>query len=743
MKLFVLFFLLAVTTNTQAQNSISKVLAITTSVNETNGTISLKWNKIPSATSYVISKKLRKDSAWKNIDTAIGNSDTTFTDLVTNKLIGYEYQIVTRGATPSASGCVYAAINLPANHYTGKLIVLIDSAYINYCSQEIKQYLIDIIKEGWSYNLKYISRTSSVINVKRIIKTMYEQDAANTKGVFILGHIAIPYSGEIYPDGHANHHGAWPTDGFYTDTSTTEWTDTLVNIATASRAENRNIPGDGKFDQWAINPTQVRLFVTRVDLYDMPAINTNDSLLIKNYLQKDHAYRSLQNKFRMRALVDDNFGYFSGEAFAQNGYRNGVNLLGKDSVMDGDYFTFMNSLDKSYLWSYGCGAGTYISAGGIGSTSNFQSSNVKSVFTMLFGSYFGDWDNSNNFLRAPLASNSSILTNCWAGRPNWFFHAMGLGECIGFSAYAQIKTPGIYFPSNYGSDFVHNELLGDPTLKMYMYDPPHNIVLTNTVPAIANVSWSPSNDAGVTGYYIYRTSSLSTPFILLNATPVITLSYLDNSASLGKNIYMIRAVKTQSTISSGTFSNLSAGVIDSITLQTTLPIQLLEFVLKNNGCNINLEWHVAQQQNVHHYEVLYSTDGIEYKSLGKVDATNASNYIIVHDQVCKIYPGKTIFYKLKTVDANGSYSFSNVLTAKIKGAQNISIFENPVNEYITINGLQKTGTIRIIDVNGKVLFQQNVNQESIKMNASFLPSGLYFLQYLNEGKTASLKFVKK
>ncbi len=743
MKLFILFLLLVISTNIHSQNSYSKVLAITTIVNESNGTISLKWNKIPSATSYVVSKKLRNDTVWKNIDTTIGSNDTTFTDYITNKLIGYEYQIVTRGATPSASGSVYAAINLPANHYIGKLIVLIDSAYINYCNQEIKEYLLDIIKEGWSYNLKYINRTTSVPNVKRIIKTMYKEDAANTKGVFILGHIAIPYSGDIYPDGHANHHGAWPADGYYSDTTSTEWTDNTVNIITASRPENRNIPNDGKFDQWATNPTLVKLFVTRVDLYDMPAINPNDSLLIKNYLIKDHAYRSLQNKFRMRALVDDNFGYFAGEAFAQNGYRNGVNLLGKDSVMDGDYFTFMNTLDKSYLWSYGCGAGTYLSAGGIGSTSNFQTTNVKSVFTMLFGSYFGDWDNSNNFLRAPLASNSSILTNCWAGRPNWFFHAMGLGECIGFSAYAQIRTPGLYFPSNYGSDFIHNELLGDPTLKMYMYDPPHNLVLSNTVPAIANISWSPSTDAGVIGYYIYRTSSLSIPFTLLNATPVNVLSYIDNTASLGKNIYMIRAVKSQSTISSGTFNNLSTGIIDSFILQTTLPLQIVEFSIKNNGCNINLEWHVAQQQNVQYFEVLYSTDGIHYNSLRKVDVTHANSYATTHEQVCNLFQGKTIFYKLKTVDANGSFAFSNVLTARIKGGQSISINENPVNDFLTINGLKKTGTLRIIDVNGKVLFEQNVNQESIKMNASFLPSGLYFLQYLNEGKTASLKFVKK
>ena len=743
MKELLICFLLLFANDIQAQTSYSKILAITTSVNAINKTIKLKWDKIPSATGYTISKKLRNSAAWTTLDTLVTNSDTTYTDTLTNTLIGYEYQIVTAGAGVAASGCVYAAINLPANHYSGRVILLIDSAYIIYCRQEIEQYLLDIIKEGWRYTLQFVGRSTPVTGVKQMIKSIYEQDPANTKGVFILGHIAIPYSGIIYPDGHPDHEGAWPADCYYADTTFSRWTDTSVNITTASRPENRNVPGDGKFDQWGVNPNNIHLFVTRVDLINMPLINNNDSLLIKNYLLKDHAYRNLQNKFRMRALVDDNIGYFAGEGFGQNGYRNGINLLGKDSVMDADYFTAMNTIDKSYLWSYGCGFGTYQSASGVGSTNDFQTKNVKSVFTMMFGSYFGDWDNSNNLLRAPLASNSSILTNCWAGRPNWFFHAMGLGECIGLTAYAQIKTPGIYTPSNYGSNFIHTELLGDPTLKMYLYDPPKNLVTAIVNDTTVHLSWSASNDVNATGYYVYRSASISSPFALLNPNPVSTLNFTDNTPLIGKNIYMVRAVKLQNTISSGTFYNLSNGIIDSIIVLRTLPIQLVYFTLNNKNCNIDLDWKTANEQNIHHYEVFFSTDGIQYTFLRKIDATNASDYKTIHNQVCTLYEGKTIYYKLKMVDANGSFVFSNAITAKIKSTSTISINENPVIDYLTIKGLKEPGSIRIADVSGTVLYDQNVHREIVSINASFLKSGTYFLQYFNKDNASVLKFVKK
>ena len=52
---------------------------------------------------------------------------------------------------------------------------------------------------------------------------------------------------------------------------------------------------------------------------------------------------------------------------------------------------------------------------------------LQSVFTFLFGSYFGDWDSPDNFLRAALASGT-ILSNAWSGRPLWSMHYMAMGD---------------------------------------------------------------------------------------------------------------------------------------------------------------------------------------------------------------------------------------------------------------------------------------------------------------------------
>ncbi len=84
----------------------------------------------------------------------------------------------------------------------------------------------------------------------------------------LFGNIPVPYSGNINPDGHDDHKGAWPTDYYYGEFDAGAWTDNLVNNDTASRVANRNIPGDGKFDQ-SQTPTPPELVVSRVDFSNL------------------------------------------------------------------------------------------------------------------------------------------------------------------------------------------------------------------------------------------------------------------------------------------------------------------------------------------------------------------------------------------------------------------------------------------------------------------------------------------
>ena len=81
---------------------------------------------------------------------------------------------------------------------------------------------------------------------------------------------------------------------------------------------------------------------------------------------------------------------------------------------------------------------------------------LSSVFTMLFGSYFGDWNYQNAFLRMPLTQGNT-LTNAWAARPNWHFYHMAMGENIGYSTKLTQNTSSLYV-TNSVYNFFHNRI---------------------------------------------------------------------------------------------------------------------------------------------------------------------------------------------------------------------------------------------------------------------------------------------
>jgi hypothetical protein len=334
------------------------------------------------------------------------------------------------------------------------------------------------------------------------------------------------------------------------------WTDEVVNITTAFFERNHNIPGDGKFDQDSI-PSRLELQVGRVDLGQLSDFALSEIELTRRYLYKAHLFKLGLLNVNRRALIDDNFG----QAFAApaaSGWRNFAPMFGAGQIDELDYFETMQA--DSYLWSYGCGSGSHVSASGIGTTEDFAADSLLSVFTMLFGSQFGDWDNPNNFLRAPLAQGLT-LTNVWAGSPPWTFHHMAMGYPIGYSTLRTLNgTNGVYLN---GPQLVHANLMGDPTLRLHPVKTISNLAISHDGGAV-QINWSaPVGETDIAGYYIYKSENIAGTWSRISPDIISNTTFTDEDPQAGNNRYMVRTVKLE-TSASGTYYNLALGVIDSI-----------------------------------------------------------------------------------------------------------------------------------------------------------------------------------
>jgi len=543
--------------HTCAQLSSDYSISIDVTIQDDPPQITLDWINDINATAYDVFRKGLQSTTWGAAVATLPGTASQYIDNTVEADTAYEYKIYkTASNSVSAYGYVYAGIKNPVNHYNGRILVLIDSLFIDSVATELWQFQKDLASDGWDVTSMYFSRTDSVASVKSYIMSEYNTMSNNVKAVMLVGHIPVPYSGNIYPDGHTDHQGAWPADVYYGDINGT-WTDEFVNATTASRPENINTPGDGKFDQSNL-PSDIELQVGRIDFFNMPSSGKTEYEMLKNYLNRDHAFRKKEVTLNEQGLIDDNFGAFSGEAFACNGFKNFAPLVGKYNIEEADFLTTLEVSD--YLWAYGCGGGYYSSAGGIGNSAQMMTQNVNSIFTMLFGSYFGDWDSEDNFLRSPLCSNTPALTCVWAGRPHWMFHTMGLGLNIGYGTRVTQNNSTLY-DANYGSRMVHIALMGDLTLKQNVLAPPQSIILENTSNGFGKtIDWVSSADE-VLGYYVYRSSQELQGFELISDL-VTGNTFTDTLGTDGLQHYLVRALRLETT-SSGSYYNLSEGVGDS------------------------------------------------------------------------------------------------------------------------------------------------------------------------------------
>lgn len=525
--------------------------------------VSLNWKKITGSSSYNLFRKTKAAISW----TTLGSTaDTFYTDLAVTGDTAYEYKVASTGG--SSAGYLFAGINNPALHSKGTLILVVDTLFRDSCTAELTGLMQDLSADGWALQRHDVARSLSDVAVKGLIKADYTA-LPDVKAVLLIGHVAVPYSGDFNPDAHPDHQGAWPADVFYGDMDVS-WTDATVNSTVAARAQNKNIPGDGKWDHSGM-PSAAELQVSRIDFANMPAFTPSEVGLMKRYLAKAHLYKMDSLYISRKAVVDDNFGAFGGEAFAANAWRNFPPMVGRDNVLEADLITTLN--DSAYQWAYGCGGGSYSSCGGVGSTADLNGKNQKGIFTILFGSYFGDWDCPNNFLRAFLCADEPALTACWAGRPNWYLHHMGLGENIGYSTImTQNYNPTVYTPAGYTATGVHVALMGDLSLRNDYIKPATNLSVTTGVKAGATLHWTASPDPAVTGYYIYRSTSRFGTYKRVSGLTATT-TFIDAAGTDGFYYYMVRPTKLQQT-PSGTYYNLGLGITDTATVSFPPPVAI-------------------------------------------------------------------------------------------------------------------------------------------------------------------------
>ncbi|MCF7708112.1 MAG: LamG domain-containing protein [Verrucomicrobia bacterium] len=535
---------------------------ISASVTTSPPAVHLDW-RAARENRVVVEKRKHGDSSWNTL--AVNPLKSEFHDTNVSSGTTFEYRVNSRKLT--------AGIQLPATEQRGGVILLVDQTLTKTLKPDLERLERDLIGDGWFVIRHDVPRhidtnhQANIPNIKQI-KSLITGDFTNSPVVpetlFIIGHVAIPFSGNMNPDGHSFR--PWPTDVYYADALEQEpWTDAKRLYGSHSKNE----PDDGVFDQ-NLPPSEVELAFGRVDFASMPAFRPlTESDLLKRYLEKDHLYRHGRLEFQERILVSGLFWGVKGiENLNNTTFHNAYNLAGRlfgaqpARVLEG--VCFRNG-DSGGLWGWmsGFGGRDRVDSSGPNQVDTSYLAGRQNITPVAFygldGSLFGEWHTTNNLLRAAIGIPRAGLGVVYSRAMTWDFDKTGLGAPVGEFIRKTINNPPRGIPRILTAQF-----LGDPTLRLNIEPEPSSLraeLIENKV----RLSWGAVPFAT---YDIYMsTNGINSPFIKLNNSPVNKTEFIDATPHSDSTVtYQVRSVRLKTT-GAGSFYNSSQGAFTEIQIR--------------------------------------------------------------------------------------------------------------------------------------------------------------------------------
>lgn len=154
---------------------------------------------------------------------------------------------------------------------------------------------------------------------------------------------------------------------------------------------------------------------------------------------------------------------------------------------------------------------------------------------------------------------------------------------------------------------------------------------------------------------------------------------------------------------------------------TVLPIELI-YIKANPIDNkfIKVSWATASELNTKKFEILRSTDAINFSKIGEVDAAGNSNTVKSYSyDDYDVVGGVRYYYQIREIDIDFHTSLTNIVNAKLdkEKFELISIYPNPTVENTVITMYSK-------DISDVTLAVYNDIGELIKSDLKTLKAGL-------------------
>jgi hypothetical protein len=247
------------------------------------------------------------------------------------------------------------------------------------------------------------------------------------------------------------------------------------------------------------------------------------------------------------------------------------------------------------------------------------------------------------------------------------------------------------------------------------------------------LEWTSEYDNGidVSDAFIWRKENEASPWELVESNKIgITSSNL--------RVIDVSSVK-----------QFSAWTVSDV--NNPLPVELTAFSASLLEPHVQLNWETASEINSDFFAIERSENALDFRQVGSLKAAGDSDaplqYSFIDEQAARRFSG-TLFYRLRIVDFDGSYEYSDITSIAVtdEGAPMISAFAREGQQSIKIfTRSVEAGDyqLQISDLSGRKLFDQQVqlgNNQEHQLNIGNLPQSVYMIRCVGKQIVLASKF---
>lgn len=176
-----------------------------------------------------------------------------------------------------------------------------------------------------------------------------------------------------------------------------------------------------------------------------------------------------------------------------------------------------------------------------------------------------------------------------------------------------------------------------------------------------------------------------------------------------------------------------------------LPVELNSAQIQCNEEDVNLEWSTFTETNNNYFEIEYSTDGENWRKIGRVEGAGTTTEVQDYKFNLNKYVLQSVTYlRLSQVDYDGSRDELKVLSINCNDFEKkVSAYPNPFRDILNIEIYQIPEKIELFDMSArKVNTIYSINTGKVLINTEDLNEGIYVVKLYYKDIIETIQVVK-